>query len=678
MATRSLGALTIDLIARTFGFEQGMDKAGRSFDKRVKEIAKTAARVGAIVGTGLSAATIAVAAWTRQTIDAAASIERLSGLANSSTDSFQRWSSGARMVGIEQEKLADILKDTQDKVGDFIQTGGGAMADFFEQIAPRVGVTADQFRKLSGPEALQLYVSSLEKANISQSDMVFYMEAIASDSSLLLPLLRNNGEAMGKYGDEAERLGAVMSGDLINSASIVREELNRLSLVKQGLINRIVEGIIPALAGMTDKLVDTASKTDALDKVSRVAVSGMKLLSSAGIIVGGIFKSVGEALGGVAATVVALLNGQFKQAIEAFGQSRVDIVSNVMGTISAVQSIWDGAKVNGTPIADAVSKDTRLARGFVKDGGKKVLSEAEKAYKAVEEAIARIRRDIATFGMAEEQVQLFDIRAMGATPAQVKVAEEELARLKLLKDEAELTKNLAEEERRRFEQYDDTLISIRDQIEIIGLSADQQEIWNNLKWAGVSAESEFGKQIVNSTKDLQRQRDAMDSQIEAMDEVRSSGKDLFVDLANGKNPLSSIEDALNRIHQRILGMIAERLMDQLFGKQGDPGSGNAGSWLGKAFSMIFGGGRATGGMVTPNSFVEINERGLEMATVRGKDYLLAGNSPVEVTPNHRLAFGGGGSVTQNFYNPVMSNLQTDSQRAREEARKAQKAMARNS
>ena len=63
------------------------------------------------------------------------------------------------------------------------------MADFFENIAPQVGVTADQFRKLNGADALQLYVSSLQKANVSQNDMTFYLEAIASDASYLLPLL---------------------------------------------------------------------------------------------------------------------------------------------------------------------------------------------------------------------------------------------------------------------------------------------------------------------------------------------------------------------------------------------------------------------------------------------------------------------------------------------------------
>ena len=55
------------------------------------------------------------------------------------------------------------MKDMQDRIGDFQQTGGGPLADFFTNIAPKVGVTIQQFQKLSGPEALQLFYNSLEK-----------------------------------------------------------------------------------------------------------------------------------------------------------------------------------------------------------------------------------------------------------------------------------------------------------------------------------------------------------------------------------------------------------------------------------------------------------------------------------------------------------------------------------
>ena len=145
-------------------------------------------------------------------------ITNMSRAAGLGVEQFQVLAFGAERFGVSQEKLADIVKDTQDKIGDFVQTGGGAMADFFENIAPRVGVTVDQFRALNGADALQLYVSSLEKANLSQADMVFYMEAIASDSTLLLPLLQDGGKALAEYGDSALRMGKILDEEAVAAA----------------------------------------------------------------------------------------------------------------------------------------------------------------------------------------------------------------------------------------------------------------------------------------------------------------------------------------------------------------------------------------------------------------------------------------------------------------------------
>ncbi|QHA10298.1 hypothetical protein GQR99_01135 [Cereibacter sphaeroides] len=73
------------------------------------------------------------------TARAANEISRLAQVANTTPGTLQRWSATSKSVGIEQEKLADILKDVNDKVGDFLSTGGGEMKDFFEKIAPKVG-----------------------------------------------------------------------------------------------------------------------------------------------------------------------------------------------------------------------------------------------------------------------------------------------------------------------------------------------------------------------------------------------------------------------------------------------------------------------------------------------------------------------------------------------------------
>ncbi|AUA31714.1 tail tape measure protein [Pseudomonas sp. SGAir0191] len=257
MASRSLGTLTLDVIAQVGGFVAGMDKAERSSEKWRKQVEKNAKAVGTAVGAGLATGITAITAMTVSAINSASEITNLASVANVSTTDFQKLAVGAKTVGVEQDKLADILKDVNDKVGDFLNTGGGGMADFFEQVAPKVGVTADQFRNLSGSQALGLYVSTLEKAKVSQSDMTFYLEAIASDATALLPLLRNNSEGFKRFGDAAAAAGSIMDEKTIRAA----QELKAANwLVEQsisGLGNQITSAMLPTLANFATRLSDT-------------------------------------------------------------------------------------------------------------------------------------------------------------------------------------------------------------------------------------------------------------------------------------------------------------------------------------------------------------------------------------------------------------------------------------
>jgi hypothetical protein len=207
-----------------------------------------------------AAATSAVALTARSS-EAAREIQNLSSIAGLSTGEFQRMAAGARTIGIEQDKLSDIVKDVSDKVGDFIQTGAGPMADFFEQIAPQIGVTADQFRNLNGADALQLYVSSLEKANLSQSEMTFFMEAIASDANALLPLMRNNGQAMNEVADRAERLGTVLSEIEVQQLADAGQAFDDVKQVIDGVTDSLAVELSPIIQAVADEFLEAAEDT---------------------------------------------------------------------------------------------------------------------------------------------------------------------------------------------------------------------------------------------------------------------------------------------------------------------------------------------------------------------------------------------------------------------------------
>lgn len=254
----AIGDLVVRVGADIGGFVRDMDTAEARVGKFRGQVNSGAIAVGKYAAAATAAGAAIAVGITRSAAQAGQELANLSRLSNTSTTSFQRNAIAARTVGIEQQKLADIYKDMQDRVGDFIQTGGGPMADFFERIAPQVGVTVEQFRKLSGPQGLQLFVDSLEKANLSQSEMVFQMEAIASDSSLLIPLLSDGGAAIRELGDEAERTGRILSEIDVKRLQLAGQQMAQFDATVETLKNQLGAQFAPILAGVADLIEQAA------------------------------------------------------------------------------------------------------------------------------------------------------------------------------------------------------------------------------------------------------------------------------------------------------------------------------------------------------------------------------------------------------------------------------------
>jgi hypothetical protein len=267
--TKVVGEVAIDVTADIGPLVSAMKRGEAAMDGLRGAAASTSrslekiSDVATSLGTGLTAVSGAIAgvvaaafALAKGTADNAREIQKFAQISNAGTQEFQRMAAGARTVGIEHDKLADILKDVNDRIGDFVSTGGGPMADFFENVAPKVGVTADQFARLSGPEALQLYVDSLQKAGLSQQEMTFYLEAMASDTTALIPLLANGGAEMQRLGEAAASAGAIMDEKAIAASNEFNAALQRLGGAFQGLRDRFAVTLMPMMTRIME-LVET-------------------------------------------------------------------------------------------------------------------------------------------------------------------------------------------------------------------------------------------------------------------------------------------------------------------------------------------------------------------------------------------------------------------------------------
>lgn len=276
----------------------------------IKADAVNMAKVGAAAFAGMAAAgTAAIGTMIKEQAELANEIVKLAKVSNTNIDVMQKHIVAARAMGVEQETLGDIYKDTQDKIGDFLTTGGGAMADFFDSMPASVDMTADSFRNLSGPDALQRYYNGLQEANLSNSELIFYMESIASDASLLIPLLHDNGAGFDVWAEAAENAGVVMDEKTVAATQDLIAATDLLKLSADGAKTQFTSAFIPVLADLSDELVGSAGAADLAREMGNDLVTAFKSVAKVGIGVAAVFDVVGSSIGGVAATIGGLLNG---------------------------------------------------------------------------------------------------------------------------------------------------------------------------------------------------------------------------------------------------------------------------------------------------------------------------------------------------------------------------------
>ncbi|MDH0025364.1 phage tail tape measure protein, partial [Pseudomonas monteilii] len=353
-------------VSQTSGaIDNSLKQVDAAFDRvEANSIALREGVSRAFTGIGLAAAgaVAGLVALTTSTLNYAQEVQSQSRLANASVEEFQRLAVGAKTVGIEQEKLADIYKDTTDRVGEFISRGGGELQDFFREIAPQVGVTAESFKNLSGPEALQLYYTSLEKAGASQQQITSYMEQMADEATALVPLLKNAGAGFREAGDGAEATGAIISAFDIGQMVKLNKSVHDLENSWDGATRQLVVGLLPGiesvtnkLQGMTDNGVSEALGTAIAFLADNVnillGVIGTKLTAS--------FIGYVAALGNGIASTVESTRATNAQAQAALMAAKAD---QIAATSAVVRAEKEAAAARGTAVQTALSLELAQAR----------------------------------------------------------------------------------------------------------------------------------------------------------------------------------------------------------------------------------------------------------------------------------------------------------------------------
>lgn len=204
--------------------------------------------------------------------------------------------------------------------------------------------------------------------------------------------------------------------------------------------------------------------------------------------------------------------------------------------------------------------------------------------------------------------------------------------------------------RRQQEAYADLVATLDLEIQLMGMSRVEAKTLLDLRRLGREATEEETAAIRERNQALEDGADVID----AMDALRRSTQGLFQDLMSGtKSWKEAFTDALDSFMQAMQRIIAQKLVEQLFGDYGSTGQGSSGGgFIAQVLGAWLGGGKAYGGETRPNMLHEINELGGPeiFRTRNGRQYLLTGSEHGEVMPLQGA--GGAGGDTYNINVPA--------------------------
>ncbi|MBW9419912.1 phage tail tape measure protein [Enterobacter roggenkampii] len=293
MAGKSLGTLTIDLIAKTGGFVSGLNQAERASAKWSKQVQDDAASASAaLAGIGAAAVTAGLGVGAagfqllKSTSKQITETDRWAKSLRISTQELLAWQFAAEKAGVSGDQMADIFKDIGDKIGDAVLNKSGEAVDALNAL----GLSAEKLSKVSPDKQLLAIGESLGKI-ATNAEKTTILESLGNDLSKLLPLFDNNNEKLKQFIYLAKDYGIAPDPSSIDDLVKVNQLFEDMEAQVSGLKMEIAAGLakvdLTPLQNSLDKLHDVLTDPVVLqgisDLVSEVAqLAGWLVKAAAG------------------------------------------------------------------------------------------------------------------------------------------------------------------------------------------------------------------------------------------------------------------------------------------------------------------------------------------------------------------------------------------------------------
>jgi len=203
-----------------------------------------------------AAAGVAVVKLANQTAEATAQAGRMAEQYGISAEQLSRLAYVASLSKVGVDTLGQGLKGLSVKMRE-----AAAGSDEARSVFQALGVQyADATGKLRPVESVLLDVANAFKRMPDGAEKAALATKLMEEAGIkLIPVLNQGADSIKRWGDEAAKLGLVITPQQLKAAEEYERNMRRLGAAAEGLKQEIGNGVVPVLADLSTKLLDGRS-----------------------------------------------------------------------------------------------------------------------------------------------------------------------------------------------------------------------------------------------------------------------------------------------------------------------------------------------------------------------------------------------------------------------------------
>lgn len=338
-------------------------------------------------------------AWGREILNNADHLAKFSQSTGIAVEQLSRTQYALEASGVEAGNLDTSIKKLNLSISEAAGNAKSASAIGFRQMGIDIRTTSGQLKTadqvlLDLSARFQTYADGANKGAIAQ-------EYFGKTGEQLIPFLNQGPEGIKRLYEESDRLGNTLSANTARAAEEFNDRLQRLgTTLFSGIGNRIAKELLPVLNTLGKRWEENGRGAEILDNLARELATGLRLLVTAGTIVGNVFTAIGRAIGAVAAAIVQAIQGNFSEAGDIIADYYSDTVDQTKNAWGDIKTVWsDGSDDLLDEVKVTARRLTTEAPNLA--GGVALQTAADKASEQLKKLAAQLTGQVKNFGLSE-------------------------------------------------------------------------------------------------------------------------------------------------------------------------------------------------------------------------------------------------------------------------------------